>query len=734
MDPSNETETLRDVQPSTERTMESTATSNPIFHKSNVSKPSTGPSSGRKRSIVWEYFTKIKTEDNSRPRAACNFCGTTYACDPNINGTKSMLQHLEKTCKKSPLKNVDRNQSVLGFKPGETSGGLVPIAFSVKACREALAEMLIVDKLPFRFVEGEGFKKFMLVVQPRWNGIPSRVTVAKDIFKLYLREKDKLKSALKGQRICLTTDTWTSVQNFNYLCLTAHFIDEDWKMHKRIISFCKVENHKDETLGKKIEMCLLEWGSPKIFTITLDNASSNNEAISYIKRKTMNRNDTILEHEFLHMRCCTHVLNLIVRDGLKEFDQSIARIRGAVKYVKSSLQRWNTFKQCCDSEDISCKNSVCLDEATRWNSTYMMLDKAEKFQKAFQRLENDDLEYVKSIGEDDSEDDDGVNELSKGGASKLGPPTKDDWDKSRLFVKFLKLFYDATLCFSGANNVTCNCFVFELATIQYAINLECVEEPHNLKTMAFNMKSKFEKYWENLENMNLLLYVGLVLDPRYKMHGLAFCLEIIYDHNSSKVLMLVDRVKDALTRLYDSYCENDGGDVGAQNKTMSQSSEGGANTTSSTAWASNFRFQLAQFKKHLELENSLESKSEVERYLSEKCIEDDANFNLLTWWKVNSIRYRVLSRVARNVLAVPISTVASESAFNTTGQVLDHFCSSLSPLMIEALICTQNWLRSSAPINIRSLVDDIEEFEKFDTELMEYLGGSSRPTSLVGDD
>ncbi|KAF5459760.1 hypothetical protein F2P56_019680, partial [Juglans regia] len=122
-----------------------------------------------------------------------------------------------------------------------------------------------------------------------------------------------------------------------------------------------------------------------------------------------------------------------------------------------------------------------------------MLDRAENFQKAFERLEDEDPGYIKSVGEDDSDDDDGVSELGRGGASKLGPPTMDDWDK------------------------------------------------------------------------------------------------------------------------------------------------------------------------------------------------------------------------------IPISTMASKSAFSTAGRVLDPFRSSLSSLMVEALICTQNWLRYSAPINIRTLMDDVEEFEKIDT-------------------
>ena len=56
------------------------------------------------------------------------------------------------------------------------------------------------------------------------------------------------------------------------MCLTAHFIDSDWKIHKRILSFCLVKNHKGETLRKVVEMCLLDWGIDKILTITVDNA------------------------------------------------------------------------------------------------------------------------------------------------------------------------------------------------------------------------------------------------------------------------------------------------------------------------------------------------------------------------------------------------------------------------------------------------------------------------------
>ena len=89
-------------------------------------------------------------------------------------------------------------------------------------------------------------------------------------------------------------------------------------------------------------------------------------------------------------------------------------------------------------------------------------------------------------------------------------------------------------------------------------------------------------------------------------------------------------------------------------------------------------------------------------------------FDIIDWWRVNSSKYRILSQVARNVLAILVSTVASKSVFSTRGRVLDPFRSSLSPNTVEALICTQNWLRSkdsTKPINLREAMDEVENYE-----------------------
>jgi hypothetical protein len=165
--------------------------------------------------------------------------------------------------------------------------------------------------------------------------------------------------------VCLTTDTWTSIQNFCYMCLTCHFIDDNWKLHKRILNFCIIDDHKGETIGRKIELCLRAWGIDSIFTLTVDNASSNGGTIKFLEIVTKDWKGTILGHQFLHMRCCAHTLNLIVGEDLKERESSIFKVRDAVRYVKSSSNRFQIFKDYVKTLRIESKSLLCLDIATR---------------------------------------------------------------------------------------------------------------------------------------------------------------------------------------------------------------------------------------------------------------------------------------------------------------------------------------------------------------------------------
>ena len=76
--------------------------------------------------------------------------------------------------------------------------------------------------------------------------------------------------------------------------------------------------------------------------------------------------------------------------------------------------------------------------------------------------------------------------------------------------------------------------------------------------------------------------------------------------------------------------------------------------------------------------------------------DDGEDFDVLNYWKTNEKRVPTLSIMTRDVLSIPITTVASKSAFSIGGRVLTKYRSLTFPNHVQMLICTKNWLHSFA--------------------------------------
>jgi len=503
---------------------------------------STDGNTGRETSQIWDHFAKFIAKGGKR-RAKCNYCVKHFAAETKTNGTSVLWSHLNDKCLKSPFRFVDRRQTTLKAVPikvgGQENGtsSIEKVVYNVEDIRRAIAEFVIIDEQPFKVVEGEGFKKLMAKALPNFE-LPSRVTVARHCLKIYQEEKEKLKKLVKNQHICITSDTWTSLQNLTYMVVTAHWIDDEWNLQKKILNFFQTPDHKGETIAKGIEACLLDWEIENLFTVTLDNASANDSAIKHLKARIDDWKGVILRNEFLHVRCNVHILNIIVKEGLDEQIEPISRIRNAVKYVKSSASRFASFKSYVEKTKLDTHGLLSLDVETRWNSTYTMLETAVNFEKAFARMYVDDHNYRKYCLQ---------SELK-------GHPTTNDWQLVKGFIKFLKIFYQSTLKFSGSLYVTSNIFFHEFFNVRSSILKYSCSEDLILIDMAGRMKVKFDKYWENIEkpeNLNMLLFIAIVLDPKYKMRYVNFILSKSYGSLLGK--LKVDNVEGVLKRLYNYY-------------------------------------------------------------------------------------------------------------------------------------------------------------------------------------
>jgi len=142
-----------------------------------------------------------------------------------------------------------------------------------------------------------------------------------------------------------------------------------------------LKGHKGEDIGKNMTRCLADWGLDKVMSITVDNVSANDTGVDYLRKQLQKTN--IAKGKFVHMRCATHIVNLIVRDGLQEVDLSIKRVKATIRYIKNGTSRLVKFKEIDEEEKVDNKAFLKLDYSSRWNSTYLMLKAALCIRKCF---------------------------------------------------------------------------------------------------------------------------------------------------------------------------------------------------------------------------------------------------------------------------------------------------------------------------------------------------------------
>ncbi|KAL9663394.1 hypothetical protein QQ045_018780 [Rhodiola kirilowii] len=186
-----------------------------------------------------------------------------------------------------------------------------------------------------------------------------------------------------------------------------------------------------------------------------------------------------------------------------------------------------------------------------------------------------------------------------------------------------------------------------------------------------------------------------VMDPRFKLLAIESWLSL-YDLSHIDIEIKVASVRAVLHQLYDTYKRN----------MLAACMPAACNNMPATSDALEPEIDvnipvvpsasMAKLKR-ARVSNSGAS-TDLQMYLDLDTLDMDekGNFNVLEWWKANSSMYPVLSLMARDLLSIPTSTVASEAAFSAGGRVVSEKKASLSPNTIEALICLKDWSLASS--------------------------------------
>ncbi|WVZ78668.1 hypothetical protein U9M48_026346, partial [Paspalum notatum var. saurae] len=514
-------------------------------------------------------------------------------------------------------------------------------------------------------------------MQPTFQ-VKGRQTIRSDCLKKYEDMKKELQTELQNldTHVCLTSDIWTSSQTIGYMVVTAHYLK------KKIIWFKELEcPHSGYAISDELVLCMTDWGiRDKLFTLTLDNASNNTSACELLINN--HKNELLFEGEHLHVRCSVHILNILVQDVMKLIHSAIEKIRELLKHIDSSVSRLQAFNSIATGMGLKPKAGIYLDIPTRWNSTFKMLREALKYKAALNSYAHRSHEVS---------------------------PSEEEWAKAEAVCEFLKAFEELTLLVSAHRTPTAHRFLPLVLCIRHALKDQAWQSTDLLKKMALGMHSKFEKYWDPSEDnpynesnpqrkkkeiaFNIALVIATFLDPRRKLSYLKFFYKKVWN-DANKVDILVKHALEWIRKYFSAYeerCESCVVMTPVANEVSSKSE-------SPCLGKRKLEEEFAEYMTQEQFDQS--HKSEIDTYLEENIEKGSDDWDILAWWKCKSEKYPVLSTMARDFLAIPLSTVSSESAFSCGGRILGDHRNSLSPQMLEALICAKDWLFISKDLDV----------------------------------
>ncbi|KAH7672025.1 Tam3-transposase (Ac family) protein [Dioscorea alata] len=596
-------------------------------------------------SDVWNFFIKKGVGQDGIQIAECKGCKKEYKCGGKKYGTSSLRRHKD-NCKMIKFNDV-------GQMFFDHEGKIRSKKVDQKIASDLLAAAVIKNDLPFSFVEYDGIRSWIKYVNPDGVCI-SRNTLVSDITRIYMREKGKLKHVLGNNpnRICLTSDVWTACTNEGYICLIGHFVDENWKLNSKILNFAKLPPpHSGVESAAKLFEFLKEWGiEKKVFSLTLDNASSNDNMKDILKEQLSLHDSLLCGGEFFHICCSAHILNLIVQEDLKVAHGALHKIRESVKYVKCSESRMKKFKECVTT--IGNINT----------SIGLRLDVVIKYKRAFSSLQLNDRNYKYC-------------------------PSNEELKRGEKIYEFLEPFYDTTNLISGSSYPTSNLYFMQVWKIEVLLKENLSSEDMVISDMCRKMKEKFDKYWTQY---SMVLAFGAILDPRIKLSMLAYFYGKV-ESDSTKGQEKVSLVRTKLYALFEHYSN-------ANKSCSSQPQSSSIITPTFTQGGGGMKSKGKRiFDEIKEFESqSITSagKSQLDLYLEEPKLEFAyyEDLDVLEYWKNHKHRFPILALMAGDVLAIPITTVASESAFSIGACVLNKYRSCTLLEKVQALICTRNWL------------------------------------------
>uniref|UniRef100_A0A7M4F2J3 BED-type domain-containing protein n=1 Tax=Crocodylus porosus TaxID=8502 RepID=A0A7M4F2J3_CROPO len=347
------------------------------------------------------------------------------ASQPGTSG--SMPEGKSPSHSKTPVSPKQRQATVEQWGKGRQKGGCIARASEIT---QSIGEMLAVDVQPFSLVERPGFRRLMALLAPSYQ-VPTHTTFSRTVVpSLYEACKEHLREELRkaGPQVALhfTSGIWSSRGDHAYLSLTGHWHDKSGRRWALLQAEVMDESHTATEIMGAMNHLMQEWlvGQGELtrgFMVT-DNETNMVKAVH--------------DANFVGICCVAHKFHLTVRDAL-EGDRAagdgasptsklISKCRKVAGYFHRSVKGGKMLRDKQAELNIP-QHKIMQDVETRWNSTYLMLERLMEQQKAIH-----EMALLGEIG------------IS-------GPFNRAEWDTISQILVVLKPFLEATETLSASD-------------------------------------------------------------------------------------------------------------------------------------------------------------------------------------------------------------------------------------------------------------------------------------------
>jgi hypothetical protein len=607
-----------------------------------------------------------------------------------------------------------------------------------KKMNEAVLKMIVLDNQPFSIVDQHvGFIELVGLLEPRYI-VPGRTHIRGLLApKAELVRTQVMDVLEEANYVAFTSDIWTDKLTVrSFISLSAHWIDEGWELQSYVLhASWFAARHSAVEIGDKLLKMMATWkiGKRRRSVMVRDGAIN------------MRKGCRLASLPAVH--CTIHLLQLVIKDAI--FSQSavktiITKARRLVSHLNHSSSQTEVFKQLQDSVPEAKRKKLHQDVVTRWNSTYMMLER-------FLELKHYVIQYLV-----DSE------------SAAVPHFTSDEWTIMKRVITILEPFFIITKQLSGD--------LVTLGTVipRIEILVRKVRKVDSSRVGTFKadiLEALTDRFYNPLVEENLTFdttgplplnirrchfyTIPTLLDPRWKFllegrerdEAKALVVKLLLETtplqtaSSSASTPSSSQLAASSAEQEDEHeCQITSPPPSASSATTSAASASLFQPVASQPLASQPPGQIGHPAIELDMEEELDALlseaapadmvvggpavytdamklHELDTYFSESYV--DKKENPLQYWKKNARKFPTLSIIARKYCCIPASSVYSERLFSEFGNVYDRRRSCLKPDCAEDLVFLHHnltRLENKGKKPLQTKPDTCEEFEAADTE------------------